>query len=80
MCVCVCVHIYIYIYTQMCVHCGCPPVSGILSPASLIWRIFLYLFWHEDHTKSWAHINLQDWKEGAKRTKDIGQLRVGLRQ
>ena len=61
-----------YIYGCMCVGlCECSQMGGqrrdlifnIFDQYQSI-QIFLCLFWHEDHTKTCACVNLQDWKWG----------------
>ena len=75
-------YIYIYIYIWMNV-CGSHSVrgwaakEGILSLSSLkqwwsVQKTFLCLYWHKDHTKSYAHENLRDWKRRAKVDSQLG--------
>ena len=64
-------YIYIYIYIDVCVWLsvyGWVTKEGNylqhLCPASECLERSLGLFWHEDHTKNCARVNLRDWKNG----------------
>ena len=73
------IYIYIYIYGCMCVFVdGCPKKRSYLQqfwPMSDHLEGPFCLFWHEDHTKSCACVNLQDQK---KRRRTLGELGVRL--
>ena len=52
--------------------------SALFEQCQIVWKVFLCLFWHGDHTKSWAWMNLREslrlevWMA---KTKDVGFIK-----
>ena len=78
---CIYIYIYIYIYCVYICVCVCELrvtvrlkeilIFTIFGWCQNVWKVFPCLFWHNDHSKVYVNMNLQDEKLVAATTKDI---------